>query len=531
MQGIADATGGQYFPVANAGDLPEVFDRIGGDIDAGADTDGDGLTDGHEVYGMITGLGSVVRTDPFDADTDDDGLLDGDELELQFAVPGDPIPTAFYRMLSHPHREDSDGDGLGDAEELDLGMNALRSDMDGDGAPDGLEYINAFDHLDANPDGDRLDDGEELEAGTDPFTADPSLADRTRALAAGAVLGELGYWLADRDVSTTISIRWTPPPPSLSVGVGWLDLCNIPLLVNCDELFTFRPIDVQRVEYLLGMIGSGLVPFVDIVAAVRDVIGAALQGQYGWALFEAIGGVIGIVAPVAGDVPGIVKDVGKWTGRFADVSRQVDDAVRAIAKIDELDKVAKVRIALVKLMKSRAYRVLADADMADDDIIRLAKGRQRLDHVADLVEVAKGDGTRVVLGKAGKWFDETARRGQWGKEAEEFVRGLTGGASKRLDTPVSGGKYRIADSYVDDAGRIKVDEVKTGDAELRRPNGRLSRGLQTQMDKDAYLLDNGLVDELTWDFFPSGRANRVGPDEELFDLLRAKGIKIVIWLP
>lgn len=66
---------------------------------------------------------------------------------------------------------------------------------------------------------------------------------------------------------------------------------------------------------------------------------------------------------------------------------------------------------------------------------------------------------------------------------------------------------------------------------MRRPNGRLSRGLQTQVDKDAYLLDNGLVDELTWAFFPSGRANRVGPDEELFDLLRAKGIKIVIWLP
>ncbi|HEX2046590.1 MAG TPA: VWA domain-containing protein [Acidimicrobiales bacterium] len=531
LKGIAEATGGQYFPVAQAGDLPEVFDRIGGDIDGDADDDGDGLKNGHEVYGMITGLGSVVHTDPTDPDTDDDGLLDGDELELRVAVPGDPIPLTFYRMLGHPHQQDSDGDGLGDAEELDLGMNALRGDVDGDGANDGIEYINAFDYEDPNPDGDGMDDSAELDATTDPFTYDPSLADRTRAFAAGAVLGELGYWLADRGTSTTISIRWSPSPPSLSVGVGVLDLCNIPFIVRCTELVDFRPMHVEQVEYLLGMIGSALIPFVDIVAAVRDTIGAALQGEFGWALFEAIAGVIGIAAPVVGDVPGIVKDAGKWVNRFVDFTRRVEDVVRAIARVDGFDKVAKVRIAVIKLLRPRAYKALSDAGIADDDIVRLAKGRQRLDHVADLVDVAKADGVNVVLAKAGGWFDETAKRGQWGKEAEEVIRKAQGGVAKRLEAPVDDTKFRITDSYRTDGLRVLVDEVKTGDAQLRRPDGEVSKRLQLQIDKDKYLLDQGTVQEITWNFFPSGRANRVGPDKALLDELRSKGIKIVIWLP
>ena len=167
LGGIASATGGQYFGVADADDLPEVFDRIGGDIDEGADTDKDGLLDGDEVRGVVTGTGLTVMTDPFDADTDDDGLWDGDELTLErdWSVP---YPELFYRMVSDPHLVDSDGDGLTDADEVDAGGDAMRSDVDGDGVDDGEEFVRGWDLYAGNADGDRFDDSEELDSRARP---------------------------------------------------------------------------------------------------------------------------------------------------------------------------------------------------------------------------------------------------------------------------------------------------------------------------------------------------------------------------
>ena len=70
-----------------------------------------------------------------------------------------------------------------------------------------------------------------------------------------------------------------------------------------------------------------------------------------------------------------------------------------------------------------------------------------------------------------------------------------------------------------------VNEVKTGD-------GRLDSRALTQIAKDAHLLNTRAVTDYTWNFFPSGRSNRVGPDPEMLaELKKVPGMKIKVWLP
>ncbi|MDJ1423749.1 MAG: hypothetical protein M5U10_17790 [Candidatus Methanoperedens sp.] len=87
LTGIATATGGQYYSVASADQLPEVFRTISGGIEP-ADTDGDGIPDALETGGFRDGLGNWYFTDPNDPDTDGDGLSDGEEAGVLVEVNG-----------------------------------------------------------------------------------------------------------------------------------------------------------------------------------------------------------------------------------------------------------------------------------------------------------------------------------------------------------------------------------------------------------------------------------------------------------
>jgi thrombospondin type 3 repeat protein len=140
---------------------------------AGADTDGDGLTDDYEVYELGTeplvadtdgdGLndgGEVTHgTDPFAPDTDGDGLSDGDEVNVHLT---DPLLT------------DTDGDGLSDGDEVNVhGTSPLLADTDGDGLSDSDEInTHGTDPTVADTDGDGISDGDEVGLGTDPNDAD-----------------------------------------------------------------------------------------------------------------------------------------------------------------------------------------------------------------------------------------------------------------------------------------------------------------------------------------------------------------------
>jgi hypothetical protein len=99
------------------------------------DDDLDGLTNEQE---------NTYSTDPNNADSDGDGLLDGEEV---------------YQYETQPNNEDSDGDGLWDGE--DILCDALQSDSDGDGIDDGMEGNDDLD-LDGTPnclDNDSDEDG------------------------------------------------------------------------------------------------------------------------------------------------------------------------------------------------------------------------------------------------------------------------------------------------------------------------------------------------------------------------------------
>ena len=122
------------------------------------DSDGDGLTDGMEIF--------VHHTNPQSIDTDGDGLLDGYDIPVWI---GDPRYTAWANNIVFTSSE-----GLRIFKgELSAGSDPLADDTDSDGLPDGWEVKNALDPLDAegengaegDPDGDGFDNALELELG------------------------------------------------------------------------------------------------------------------------------------------------------------------------------------------------------------------------------------------------------------------------------------------------------------------------------------------------------------------------------
>ena len=112
------------------------------------DSDGDGLTDGSEIF--------LHHTDPQSIDTDGDGLLDGYDIPVWI---GEPRYTAWANNIVF-----SSSEGLRIFKgELSAGSDPLADDTDSDGLPDGWEVKNALDPLDAEgddgPEGDPDEDG------------------------------------------------------------------------------------------------------------------------------------------------------------------------------------------------------------------------------------------------------------------------------------------------------------------------------------------------------------------------------------
>lgn len=139
------------------------------------DTDGDGLSDGDEVY--------RYHTNPLNFDSDGDGLRDGDEVNTYHTNPlkvdtdsdGINDNEEINRYHTDPLNPDTDGDGLKDGEETGrYHTDPLKSDTDGDGLSDGEEILKYHtDPLKADTDRDGLSDGEEVNTyHTDPHKAD-----------------------------------------------------------------------------------------------------------------------------------------------------------------------------------------------------------------------------------------------------------------------------------------------------------------------------------------------------------------------
>lgn len=82
LKDIASENGGKYYK-ASEKTVKEIFELIREEylgVDLSVDSDGDGLPDKVERFGMRNQYGYMLRTDPYCADTDGDGKSDGEEM-------------------------------------------------------------------------------------------------------------------------------------------------------------------------------------------------------------------------------------------------------------------------------------------------------------------------------------------------------------------------------------------------------------------------------------------------------------------
>lgn len=134
---------------------------------ANADTDGDTIPDGFELFGL--------QTLPWVADSDADGVADNVELDLDAPATygdddGDGLSNSqeTARLGSDPHAIDSDGDGFGDDVEFFVATHVNDrghpdADADGDGELDAYESANGLDphnpaSMDVDTHGDHIPD-------------------------------------------------------------------------------------------------------------------------------------------------------------------------------------------------------------------------------------------------------------------------------------------------------------------------------------------------------------------------------------
>lgn len=172
-----------------------------------ADTDGDGMPDGWEVFNGLNPLDPddatgdmdsdglpnlsefLNHTDANNPDTDADGLSDGAEVLIYGTDPlsidsdGDGMPdgwevnNSFNPLYFPDSTEDADSDGLTNLGEYLNSTDPWNPDTDGDGMPDGWEVLHSFDPLNPNDaqqdaDNDGLSNLMEMHLGTDPWSND-----------------------------------------------------------------------------------------------------------------------------------------------------------------------------------------------------------------------------------------------------------------------------------------------------------------------------------------------------------------------
>lgn len=169
------------YPLDTDGDgIPDFMEKIFGTDHMLGDTDGDGLSDGEELFSY--------HTDPFTNDTDEDNLTDDEELYKWFTDPlvsdtdGDGLSdyNEIHTYSTNPNHPDTDGDGLPDADEVLVhGTDPKRKDTDGGNLWDGCEIWNGLGPKVKTDDGNILDsdhdglvDAEELRIGTDKDAVD-----------------------------------------------------------------------------------------------------------------------------------------------------------------------------------------------------------------------------------------------------------------------------------------------------------------------------------------------------------------------
>lgn len=472
LQSIAAGTGGTYYPVRTAEDLPEVFREIERDTgDDGRDTDEDGLSDCEEERGFTDlDTGTTFTSDPRVFDTDGDGLPDGAELtrraltDLEQLLLG-PLDSGdvldgVIAIASDPRRVDSDGDDLDDFTEAELGSSARRADTDFDDLPDGAEE----------------------EQGS-ALTATDSDDD--------------GY--SDHYEATRIDDGFDPLSPT-EVQSKWAYLRDFSVGATCGDLFGICQLD--SVSWLAGSLVSGFAVYGD----VRDAVSALFHRD-----LVGIGFAVGGAIPLIGDAVKSGEAVVKFIRRVGQNTLKGRAAIRFAMSL-KLPSSVKAQIVEEAADGLDAVR---RSGISNEAIERLAK---RTDFRELEAAVRRAAGVDAGNGSFRSWRaaeDELRRRTGSQAREQRFLRDPA--------NPTDATGSRRVDAW--DPTTRTARECKSGYV----IEARLTETLD-QIGKDRALLDAGRVDEVEWHFF-AGSTDTIGADPRVLDALDAAGIPYFFHLP
>ena len=130
-------------------------------IDYEKDSDGDGLSDYHEI---------LLGFDEKSIDSDNDGLTDAQEI---YFTKSNPMKYDSLVSGTSDGEVDNDNDGLSNREEMILGTDPCNADSDEDGLTDGYEVsVSGSSPVNNDTDGDTLMDGDEIALGFSPLLPD-----------------------------------------------------------------------------------------------------------------------------------------------------------------------------------------------------------------------------------------------------------------------------------------------------------------------------------------------------------------------
>lgn len=360
---LALYTGGSYHHILTAEDLPSVFNRIENNAFYGDDTDGDGLADIIEEYGLRDGKGQTYKTLVENRFTDGDDMDDGEEAGgvIYQTVDENGEPIRYYVMLTDPTKADTDGDGVDDLDEKIMGTLSWCRDSDGDGLSDGEELAAGYNPLVKNFDNDSFGDREEYDISStaaeiervfdtnsvsntselmlkamilslgicDPYTYDLSLYEKGSAFVQGAVIGDFGDTLAD-------------------AGVIRHELSD-------------------SVYYLAGKVAIGFIPAANVVVSIRDAVANVIKG-------DAIGAVLALTGliPEAGSA---VKAVGDVCSFLSHVYNAYDVTSEYAGKIEVSHIAAVPAFAFVIIRAIRFAEDVFDADFETDSLDRMVNAQ------------------------------------------------------------------------------------------------------------------------------------------------------------
>lgn len=500
---------------------------------AGADSDGDGLSNAAELFGWTVADGTVYVTDPWSADTDGDGLTDGDEAgALVVGADGESV----YAGRSDPARKDSDVDGLDDKSETKgrhsthgvvYRTDPLKPDSDGDGLTDGQEagastdsaaYAVFSDPQKTDTDGDGLTDAEEADVSLDAFNADSDgdgLTDAEEVDQFGTAPDEIdtdgdgfddAYELANRESRGLDPLRADERISASTYAWDFAQGAVLGELAPGDSL-----------PWLAGNLASGASSFVPGVgwvvggaADVRDTVGAAIHSDWVGAGFSVIG-----LVPVGGDATAIPAKVAKFVARHPELAPSVGAAIVGLAWVP-----SHIKASALKAIAPADWDYLRAHGVSEASLLRLQQGRSSISTVATSAK-RSGHVERVNT----PFFDS----GQAGEDWLEARYPPVGGVKHSqvvLSTDgcvvVCNAIARRFDVFVDGvAHESKVGRVTLTDS------------IERQIRSDAYLVERGVsgVKSAHWHFFASGQSNSMGATQPVLDLLDELSIEYTIHLP